>query len=256
MRILHSAVSVAMILTFMGCNSQPADETAERQRDPIAPAADTVETDPPEAKVDPINTDPIEEVDAPMKTDPADDDWQKTWDARLAVLEKEFGPSDDQKIFTSPVPIYLGGNADVLLFRNHVKGVGYVTAGLIGDGRQEATEIGEYELMMCSRQENDWMPSLLSRLAPYTFQVPLRPDETMDIAPAMPEGSTIAALLFVAYRQFEVNDTAAGVLLCIGITAEELEECRADGPSAVLARLKENGVFPFTDTHRDSALPQ
>lgn len=184
-----------------------------------------------------------------MNADDSDDDWQKTWDARLAALETELGNSDD-KIATSPVPIYLGGGADVLTFKSHVDGVAYVTAGLIGDGSQKQTDIGEYELMMCFREENDWALSLLSRLAPYTFKTPLKPGETMDIAPAMPENSTIAALLFVSYRQFKVNDVNAGIVLCIGITESELAQCRATGTDAVIAKLKSSGVFPFTDTHR------
>src|SRR5262249_40631048 len=147
---------------------------------------------------------------------------------------------------TSSVPIYLGGGADVLIFKSHIDGIVYVTAGLIGDGGQQQTEIGEYELMMCARDETDWMPPLLSRLAPYTFEAALNPGDTLDIAPALPAGSTIAALLCTAYRQFKVGDIAAGVLLCIGITAKELEFCRTNGHSEVLARLKANGVYPYT----------
>ena len=188
-----------------------------------------------------------------MDADTSDNDWQKTWDARLAALQQELGKSDD-KIATSPVPIYLGGGADVLTFKKHVDGVAYVTAGLIGDGSQKQTELGEYELMMCFRGENDWAQSLLSRLAPYTFEAALKPGETMDIAPAMPKNSTITALLFVSYRQFTVNKTKAGLLLCIGITQSEMAECRTNGSDALLAKLKDTGVFPFTETQRTSVL--
>lgn len=189
----------------------------------------------------------------PLNADDSDDDWQKTWDARLAALETELGKSDDA-IATSAVPIYLGGGADVLTFKAHVNGVAYVTAGLIGDGSQKQTEVGEYELMMCFREENEWAPSLLSRLAPYTFETALKPGETMDIAPAMPEYSTIAALLFVSYRQFKVNDKDAGILLCIGITKSELVECRKNGSETLIAKLKDGGVFPYTDTERKAII--
>ncbi len=184
-----------------------------------------------------------------MGTDSAGDDWQRTWDSRLAGLEHELGKSDD-KIAISSTPIYMGGGADVLTFKNHVDGIAYVTAGLIGDVGQAANELGEYELMMCCREENDWAPSLLSRLAPYTLETPLRPGETMDISPAMPKRSTIVALLFVSYREFRVNEAKAGLLLCIGITKFELANCRKNSPRVVLTKLKENGVFPFTDAHR------
>ena len=45
----------------------------------------------------------------------AKNDWQKLCDTRRAALEIEFGKAEDQ-IATSPVPIYLGGGADVLFF--------------------------------------------------------------------------------------------------------------------------------------------
>ena len=225
MRCVHIPLVALIVFTMLGCDSanNPSKVASPDQQ----------------------------ETQKPMSNDTEDNDWQKTWDARLAALEHELGKSDD-KIATSPVPIYLGGGADVLTFKKHVDGVAYVTAGLIGDDSQKKTPLGQYELMMCFRSANDWAPSLLSRLAPYTFDAALNPGETMDFGPAMPENSSIAALLFVSYRQFKVDDANAGILLCIGITDSELAHCRTNGSDAVLAALKENGVFPFTDTQRKS----
>ena len=194
-----------------------------------------------------------QDVQRPMSDETGEDDWQKNWDARIAALETVLGKADDE-IATSAVPIYLGGGADVLTFTKHVDGVAYVTAGLIGDDSQKKTTLGQYELMMCFRSANDWAPSLLSRLAPYTFDAALNPGETMDIGPSMPDNSTIAGLLFVSYRQFKVNDTNAGILLCIGITKSELAHCQTNGSDAVLAALKEAHVFPFTDPERTAVL--
>lgn len=181
------------------------------------------------------------------------DEWQMSRDLRVVALEAELGEADET-IATSPLPIYLGGGADVLTFKKHVDGVAYVTTGLIGDDSQQKTPLGQYELMMCFRSANDWAPSLLSRLAPYTYEVALNPGETMDIGPEMPENSTIAALLFVSYRQFKVNDTSAGILLGIGITKSELAQCQAHGSGMVLAALKDADVFPFTDPEREAVL--
>jgi hypothetical protein len=188
-----------------------------------------------------------------MVNDNHDDDWQQTWDERLIALEHEFGPSDD-KIITAMPPLYLGGGADVLTFKEHTDGIAYVTAGLIGDGGQEKTELGEYELVMCVRDENEWAPSLLSRLAPYTFDAAVNPGDTMDIATAMPKNSTIAALLFVSYRKFKVSETDAGALLAMGITEAELTYCREHGCEDVLSKLKNTGIFPFTEPRRKSVI--
>ncbi len=229
MRCFRIPPSLLIVIAVLGCDSasSPPLESAPNQQ----------------------------ELQIPMNAETEEDDWQKNWDARIAALEAELGKADDE-VATSPVPIYLGGGADVLTFKKHVDGVAYVTAGLIGDGSQKRTALGQYELMMCFRSANDWAPSLLSRLARYTFDAALNPGETMDIAPAMPENSTIAGLLFVSYRHFKVNDISAGILLCIGITESELAQCKAGRSDAVLAALKDAAVFPFTDPERGAAVPQ
>lgn len=189
-----------------------------------------------------------------MNSKTTDDDWKADWDVRLRALENELGKSED-KIATSPVPIYLGGGADVLMFKNHVDGVAYVTAGLVGSSSQQLTELGEYELMMCFREENDWAPSILSRLAPFTFQTALPPGEFMEITPNVPKGATIVGLVFAAYRHLKLPNGKAGILSCIGITATELASCRKSGTALVLERLKRSGIYPFTEMNRQSVLP-
>lgn len=189
-----------------------------------------------------------------MNQNQEEDEWQQIWDERLAVLERELGKSDEN-IATSLIPIYAGGGADVLTFQNHLDGVAYVTAGLIGHCDQRETSLGQYELMMCFRDENEWAPSLLSKLAPYTFQAALNPNDTMEIGPALPEDATLSALLFVNYLQFQFRKQEAGILLCIGITAEELKMCQAGETEAVLQKIKEERVFPFTEIQRNSVMP-
>lgn len=220
----HGIVNVILLLSVTGCGGDPlpVKTAAPQQQSPAAIAPATSEDDP-----------------------------EQLWDVRLNALEGELGKSEEQML-TSAVQLYLGGGADVLTFRQHIDGDVYVTAGLIGDGGQQAADLGQYELMMCSRESSDWMPGLLSRLAPYTFQAALRAGETMDIAPAMPTGSSIAALLFVPYREFTVNESPAAVLLCIGITRAELNHCRVHGHEKLLQALKADGIFPFTDPLRDS----
>jgi hypothetical protein len=59
------------------------------------------------------------------------------------------------------------------------------------------------------------------------------------------------ALLFLDYARFTVQDAPAGLLLCIGITKDELKLCRKGEGEAVLARLKDSGIYPYTDWQRD-----
>src|SRR5262249_33550523 len=60
-----------------------------------------------------------------------EDDWGEVWDARADALAHVLGQGHDN-VFHAPHPFALGGNADVMAFYHHLKGVVYVTAELTG----------------------------------------------------------------------------------------------------------------------------
>jgi hypothetical protein len=192
-----------------------------------------------------------------MATREKNDEWTKWWDARLAALESILGRSDET-VGHAPVPFELGadagGAADILFFKNHLKGIVSVTAELIGQDEQIRNELGNYELMICHRDDEEWGPNLISRLAYYTLETRLDPGDTMDIGETVPEGSTIAGLLFFGYANFKVLRRNAGLLLCVGITAEELEACQNGKRRQVEKKLKTEAVYPFTDLYRMSII--
>jgi hypothetical protein len=162
-------------------------------------------------------------------------------------------------VYHATIPFELGGFADVLEFRQFLRGSVYVTADLTGpESGQIPSSLGQYELMVCTREPADWAANLISRLAKYTAEAVLEPSQTMDIATAMPAGSTIAALLFVEpdlpKKEFYVQGERAGLLLCLGITGDELQACFASQVDTVLASLRARGVFPYTDLRRSSVL--
>lgn len=191
------------------------------------------------------------------ETDDQEDEWTLWWDARVAAMESILGESADM-VGHGLIPFQfgaeMGGTADLVYFHNHVDGVVTVTSELIGCDEQLANEQGNYELMICSREEDNWGQYILGQLAHYTLEAVLNPGETMDIGPATPDGSTIAAFLFCDYGRFTVRDRNAGLLLCLGITADELAECRAGNRERVESALQEAGVYPFTDLFRKSVL--
>ena len=186
-----------------------------------------------------------------------DNTWEQQWAARLAALQAVFGPADDQ-VFHATVPFEFGtdagGAADVVRFRRWCDGVLYVTADLIGCDGQIATSLGPYELAIAHRTDTQWGANLISRLAHYTLEAALEPDETMSIDGAVPEGSAVSALLFTRVADLEVQGVSAGVLLCVGITGVELGYAHEHEPGSLLARLKEAGVYPFTDLSRESVI--
>jgi hypothetical protein len=191
------------------------------------------------------------------ETDRDNDEWTQWWDARVSAMESLLGISEDI-VGHSTVPFDfgadLGGAADIIYFRNHVDGVGYATSELIGRDDQVANALGNYELLIFHREDCDWGADLISRLAFYTCQAELNPGNTMDIDSIVPEGSTIVALLFCDYGHFEVRGRDSGLLLCIGITSDELTECQSGNQAMVESALKKSGVFPFTDLYRVSTL--
>jgi hypothetical protein len=190
-------------------------------------------------------------------TEHQDDEWKLWWDARVAAMEGILGKSADT-VGHGVIPFQfgaeMGGAADIVYFRNHLDGVVAATSELIGCDDQIPNEQGNYELMICARKDDLWGPDIICQLAHYTLESALNPGETMDIGPAVPQGSTIAAFLFCDYGRFHVRDRPAGLLLCLGITDEELSACRAGNRSQVESALKEADVYPFTDLFRKSVL--
>jgi hypothetical protein len=180
---------------------------------------------------------------------------QRWWDARVAALETVLGKCDGT-VWYAPSPRHRQGFADVLRFRDYLEGVAYVTCDLVGNSKQVPNKWGHYELMLCTREENDWTPTLLSRLARYTHDATLHPGDTMDLGSGAPGDSTISALLFARAEapadSFVVMGTPANLILCIGITAEEFDACKNFGSGVMLRMLKESGVYPFTDLRRES----
>lgn len=175
------------------------------------------------------------------------DDWEEVWNARRAALCATFAAEPSQ-LLHAPHPFELGGNADVLAFPIG-GGTAHVTAELTG--KPDAC-YADYELMICQASDDAWGPSVISRLATYTQQARIEAGESMDIGPAVPEGSTIQAFVFDTFASFPLFGGQFDLRLCIGITQPELEYKMAHGAERLLAALKRHGVYPFTDPARPS----
>lgn len=185
------------------------------------------------------------------------DVWEYWWNTRQKALEAILGPASDM-VYHGVIPFDLGpdagGAADVLHFPNCAGGSAFVTSELIGRDDQVENDLGNYELMICHREKHDWGPNVISRLAGFTCQALVNPGQTMDIGEVTPSGSTISAFLFQEYARLVVEGRACGILLCIGITREELELCRQGRAAEVTEALRLNGVHPFTDLERPSVV--
>ena len=180
------------------------------------------------------------------------------WDAREAALKPILGEPGDS-VFHSTIPFEFrgaGGSADVVSFPNYVAGATYVTAELTGlDAGQLKSSLGNYELMICARSELEEAASFIARLACYTCDAVLEPGQTMDIGDFFGDRS-LRAMLFTHPSEgpthFEFLGHRYSLLLCVGITPQELEFAHSHGSEELLRLLKSHGVFPYTVPGRAS----
>lgn len=172
-------------------------------------------------------------------------------------MESVFGKSDDI-VLHAVVPFEFGfeagGRADVVQFKHYLDGTVYATCDLMCREEQVTNKLGVYELAICHRSDEDWGAAVVSALAYYTLDAQLQPGHTLDLGPSAPKASAVSAFLFDELVSFEISGRPAGVLVCIGITTDELSACRQGRRDAVLKGLKSNGIYPFTDLGRGSVL--
>lgn len=169
------------------------------------------------------------------------------------VLGKHF-----DTVLHSPVPFDMGfdigGGADVYIYKNHIDGEVYLTTDLIGK-KQAKNSIGNYELMICHSDKQDWGSNLISKLSYYTLDASLNSGETMNLGGNFVlENSDIKALIFSKYTDFKVKGKKYGILLIVGITSDELEWAKENGGENLIIKLKVAGVYPKTDFNRKSIL--
>src|SRR5262245_12550826 len=104
--------------------------------------------------------------------------WAQTWNAREAALTAVLGETDGM-VLHAVIPFELGGQADVVCCRTHIPGRVAATCELLGEEGQIRSDLGTYELMIAHRDDNDWGPNIISRLARYTCEAQLDPGHTM-----------------------------------------------------------------------------
>ena len=178
-------------------------------------------------------------------------------DEEFRVFSRFLGDPEDSA-YCAPIPIYLGGRADVRVFRRYVAGYTYVTAGLVEDGGQIENSLGRYELMICTRRKSDWAAGFVSGLSPYTLTTSFEPGETISAEGVFPAASALKKVLLTTPRSlaqsFDIEGVRCGILLCVGITNREFDLCHSTGAEVLVAKLIERDVFPYTVPERASII--
>jgi len=181
-----------------------------------------------------------------MATADDTDDLDAIWHTRAEAICEALG-AGYSNVLHCPHPFTLGGNAEVLQFEDHIPGIVYVTVDLTG---KPDDTYADYELVICHRDKTTWGADIISRLAPYALKAYIAHGETMDIDDAAPAESEIKAFIFVTYRTFRMYEATYDLRLCVGITKSELQYKFDHGPELLIDKLKERGVYPYTDLER------
>lgn len=187
--------------------------------------------------------------------------WEQVWDARIRALENLFGPCEESVYHGEP-PIWEdGGTADVVWFRPAQDRCVYVTADLAGPvfDAQVPGHIGRYELMVVTREPNDWAPTLVAMLSAYTLMAALEPGNTADIGNFL-RSRFPRSKMEVVYccqplalpREFEFMGATYGLITVVGLTPQEFSFRRKHGHEALERALGAAGALPYTDPDRPS----
>lgn len=173
------------------------------------------------------------------------------YDRLLAPIEARFGRFDEATL-TSIVGFDAGGPLSLLTIpRAGEDFVTYVSCELAVRGQQVPSHQGRFELMT-TVDEEDWALTVLSGLGSMSLEVGLDDGHTVDLGTEIPPGTTIEGVVLERVAAVEIEGSPYCVLACHGLTRAELEYAQRAGAAAILARLKEAGIYPRTILDRES----
>jgi hypothetical protein len=153
--------------------------------------------------------------------------------ARRLALERHFGRA---------TPDRAAASMELFVFDEHIIGATlYVSAGR------------RYDFAICFRRDDDPGVTDVDRVLSAFRRRRVHPEEAAFMRDRFLPPSAVAGFLFTAYGEVATGSESRTILLAIGITEDELEDCETMGSTAVLERLHGAGVFPFTDIDRESA---
>jgi hypothetical protein len=177
------------------------------------------------------------------------------FDARINALTTEFG--EIKNVLQAGIPFQLGYDAgglpNIYFFENHIEGLVSITGNLIGE-KQPPSDAGNYELMLITKDKNDFLIQLLQNLSFYTMDASINSGDTMDLPLYNQIDTNICAVIFDCYKHFKISNKKCGVMVMIGITQEELDFRNQHGGSQLLNELKKSKIYPYFDVNRESVV--
>jgi hypothetical protein len=166
------------------------------------------------------------------------------------------------------IPFDVGGAVDMYYFpQGTITGTAFATQELIKpDGSGSIpNSLGTYELVTFTREamtDDDSedhpfnkierrMCGIMTGIGNYSFHARLEPGETAELPS---EGEENKCLIFDEYQsgeqQFMIGNRKHGLLLIMEIFPSEMQFARDHGSDQLFARLREKGIYPYSDLDR------
>lgn len=169
-------------------------------------------------------------------------------------IEKAVGPIDPSTI-VAIIGFDGGGplNFSTVGAEDSVDFVTYVSCELAVRKEQVPSSQGRFELM-CHCNDEDWVRRVLTAIGRMSLEALFDDGHTVDVSELAGYESSLRGLVLERYAAVVIDNTQYALLRVHGITSEELEFARSEGPEALLKRLKATGTYPNTDIRRRSVL--
>ena len=201
-----------------------------------------------------------------MNADDADGQACKDWyDRKQQLIEPALGPMHGT-VMHAIIPYAIGGGLDLYYYADKLPGTAVVTMELSeapGTGSSNDA-YGCYELVMFTREPLDLdraadestpfgrmhrlMNAVLNRVAPYSAQATLNPNETLEFPADMP---TVGGRCLIFDGYTPRGNSEFGLMALIEVFRSEMDFARANGGAKLLARLKRKKYYPYSDLDRE-----
>jgi hypothetical protein len=189
-------------------------------------------------------------------------------DRKSSLMEGMLGPMHNM-VMHAIIPYVLGGGLDLYYYPNGIPGTAIATQELSErPGQGPSNRVFRcYELVMFTKHPLDLdaakdegtpfgrahrtINAILHRIAPYSAQATLNPNETCEFPADMPQLGG-RCLIFDGYPSHAEDEPAEfGLLALIEVFRSEMEYARKHGGAELLSRLKGKGHYPYSDLDRE-----
>jgi Suppressor of fused protein (SUFU) len=193
---------------------------------------------------------------------------QQWYDRKSALMEEMLGKEHDM-VMHAIIPYALGGGLDLYYYPNGIPGTAVATKELSEvPGEGSSNRVYQcYELVMFTRHPLDLdaamddgtafgrahsvINAVLNRIAPYSAQATLNPNETCEFPADIPVVGG-RCLIFDGYPSYPDDEPAEfGLLAIIEVFRSEMDYARRNGGAKLLKRFKAKGYYPYSDMDRE-----